>query len=106
MKRLIVSRAHEARCVENPFHVSKWPEAWAKWIPKHYHRRQARYECMRCGLKGVRKKLFDTERNRCTPHVELESSGWADEATPEERAQLDLYQERHDAQAAIRGTTG
>jgi hypothetical protein len=48
------------------------------------------YVCMSCGMRGILKRLFGSER--CTPTIYRRSSGWVDEATPEERVRLDIME--------------
>ena len=70
MTRLIMSRAHEVVQMNPPD--------------------QHLLKCVRCEHAGRVKDLFG--EHRCHPSVELESSGWKDEATADERKWLDAIE--------------
>ena len=88
MQKLILSYAHEL------FEVTRTPEQYMAWVHSPAFKPFSSPPgqpliCRRCGRSG---HVGSPEiKIRCLPHVELSTSGWLDESTPEERRLLDAF---------------
>ncbi|MCU0336606.1 MAG: hypothetical protein MUF12_01985 [Sediminibacterium sp.] len=49
--------------------------------------RSGKFVCLKCGLRGDIKGMFGDKK--CKPTLYKDNSGWKDEATPEQRKELD-----------------